>query len=66
LRWFEHAERRDESYINRKKVENIVIQRKRKRGRPKLSCRDIRDKVNGDLREKGWEREVLDRRVWQR
>ena len=49
LRWFGHVERRDESYIG-KRIETMNIEGKRKRGKPKLRWRD---KVQGDLREKG-------------
>ncbi|KAL1447386.1 hypothetical protein WDU94_015651 [Cyamophila willieti] len=51
MRWYGHIERRDEKG-------------KRKRGRPKLRWRD---KVEEDLREKGWRsRETLDRGLWRR
>ena len=53
LRWFGHIERRDENYVNRK-IENLEVGGRRKRGRPKLRWRD---KVREDLREKGWRRE---------
>lgn len=62
LRWFGHVERRDESYIG-KRVETLDINGKRKRGRPKLRWSD---KVEEDLREKGWNREdTLDRGLWR-
>ncbi|KAL1447748.1 hypothetical protein WDU94_000621 [Cyamophila willieti] len=47
IRWFGHVERRNKSYIS-KRVEKIVIEGKRRRGRPKLRWRD---KVEEDLRE---------------
>ncbi|KAL1464843.1 hypothetical protein WDU94_004454 [Cyamophila willieti] len=63
MRWYGHIERRDESYIG-KQVEKLSIEGKRKRGRPKLRWRD---KVEEDLREKGWRRrETLDRDLWRR
>ena len=52
LRWFGHLERRDWSYVG-KKVEDLSIEGRRKRGRPKLRWRD---KVVEDLREKGWKK----------
>ncbi|KAL1454137.1 hypothetical protein WDU94_010418, partial [Cyamophila willieti] len=62
LRWFGHVERRDESYLG-KKVEKLNIGGKRKVGRPKLRWRD---KVEEDLREKGWKRrEALNRGLWR-
>uniref|UniRef100_A0A8D8XLX2 Endonuclease-reverse transcriptase n=1 Tax=Cacopsylla melanoneura TaxID=428564 RepID=A0A8D8XLX2_9HEMI len=42
MRWFGHVERRDESYIG-KQVEKLVIEGKRKRGRPKMRWRDKKD-----------------------
>lgn len=62
LRWFGHVERRDECYLG-KKVEKLNIGGKRKVGRPKLRWRD---KVEEDLREKGWRRrEALNRGLWR-
>ncbi|KAL1460643.1 hypothetical protein WDU94_012606 [Cyamophila willieti] len=52
MRWFGHVDRRDECNIG-KQLEQIVIEGKRKRGWPKLRWRD---KVEEDLREKGWRR----------
>ncbi|KAI5707701.1 hypothetical protein M8J77_008053 [Diaphorina citri] len=62
LRWFGHVERRDEEYVG-KRVESLGIGGKRRRGRPKMRWRD---KVEEDLREKGWRKEeALDRRKWR-
>ncbi|KAI5715080.1 hypothetical protein M8J77_010243 [Diaphorina citri] len=63
MRWFGHLERRDEDYIG-KQIEKLEIRGRRKRGRPKKRWKD---KVNEDLREKGWRRgEALDRGLWRR
>ncbi|XP_046998269.1 uncharacterized protein LOC124613597 [Schistocerca americana] len=60
-RWYVHVQRRVEYYV-RRRIEDPEIGGPRRRGRPKL-----RDKVAGDLREKGWLREeALDRNLWTR
>ena len=62
MRWFGHLERRDEDYIG-KQIERMSITGKRKRGRPKMRWKD---RVNEDMREKGWHRgEALDRLLWR-
>ena len=62
LRWFGHVERRDTEYVG-KRVLEMEIAGKRKRGRPKRRWMDCIEK---DMSEVGLEVEdVLDRKLWR-
>ncbi|XP_047000687.1 uncharacterized protein LOC124616424 [Schistocerca americana] len=63
LRWYGPLQRKGEEYIGNK-VEDIEIEGARRRGRPKMRWKD---KISGDLREKGWKKkEAMDRVLWRR
>ncbi|XP_046986893.1 uncharacterized protein LOC124561545 [Schistocerca americana] len=63
LKWYGHLRKKGEEYIGNR-VEDIKIEGARRRGRPK---RRWKDKMSGDLREKGWKKEeTMDRELWRR
>ena len=62
LRWYGHVQRREEEHIT-KRVLNMELPGKRKRGRPKRRWRDC---VADDMRKSGLSTEnALDRRKWK-
>ena len=62
LRWYGHVMRRDQEYVGRKMMEMELL-RKRRRGRPK---RRFLDAVKEDMREVGVkETDVEDRKMWR-
>ena len=62
LRWYGHVMRRDQEYVGRKIME-MELPEKRKRGRPK---RRFLDAVKEDMREVGVkETDVEDRKMWR-
>ena len=62
LRWFGHVKRRDESYVG-KRVLNLEIEGRRRRGRPKGRWMDL---VKTDMRELELEEDdALDRDLWR-
>ena len=62
LRWYGHVMRRDQEYVGRKMME-IVLPGKRKRGRPKRRFLDV---LKEDMKEVGAkETDVEDRKVWR-
>ena len=62
LRWYGHVMRRDQEYVGRKMIE-IELPGKRKRGRPKRRFLNL---VNKDMEEVGVkETDVEDRTVWR-
>ena len=63
LRWYGHVMRRDHDYIGRKMME-IELPGKRKRGRPKRTFLDV---VNEDMEEVGAKKtDVEDGMVWRK
>ena len=63
LRWYRHVMRRDQDYVGRKLIE-MELPGKRKRGRPK---RRFLDAVKEDMGEIGAkERDVEDRTIWRK
>ena len=63
LRWYGHVMRRDQEYVRRKMIE-MELQGKRKRGRPKGRFLDV---VKEDMRNVGAkETDVEDRTVWRK
>ena len=61
LRWYGHVMRRDQEYVGRKIME-MELPEKRKRGRPKRRFLDV---VKEDMREVGAkETDVEDRKMW--
>ena len=62
LRWYEHVMRRDQEYGGRKMME-MELPKKRKRGRPKRKFLDV---LKEDMEEVGAkEMDVEDRKVWR-
>ena len=62
LRWYGHVMRRDQEYVGRKMME-MELPGKRKRGRPKRRFLDV---VKEDMREVGVkETDVEDRKMWR-
>ena len=62
LRWYGHVMRSDQEYVGRKMME-MELQGKRRRGRPKRRFLDV---VKEDMREVGAkETDVEDRKVWR-
>ena len=63
LRWFGHMMRREEEYVGRR-VMNLEVPGRRRRGRPRMRWRDC---VENDMREKGMNVDAVDNRVeWRR
>ena len=63
LRWYRHVMRRDQEYVGRKMIE-MQLPGKRKRGRPKRRFLDV---VKEDMGEVGTkETDVEDRKVWRK
>ena len=62
LRWYGHVMRRDQEYVERKVME-MELSGKRKKGRPKRKFLDV---VKEDMEEVGAkETDVEDRKVWR-
>ena len=62
LRWYGHVRRRDSDYVG-KKVMEMEIEGRRKRGRPKTRWMD---RVRGDMRELDLDEEdAMDRKAWR-
>ena len=62
LRWYGHVMRRDQEYVGRKMME-MELPGKRKRGRPKRRILDVVKKYMGEVGAK--ETDVEDRKVWR-
>ena len=62
LKWYEHVMRRDEEYVGRKMME-MELPGKRKRGRPKRRFLDVVKEDRGKVGAK--ETDVEDRKVWR-
>ena len=62
VRWYEHVMRRDQEYVGRKMME-MELPGKRKRGRPKKRFLDV---VKEDIKEVGVkEMDIEDRKMWR-
>ena len=62
LRWYEHVMRRDQEYVGRKMME-MELPGKRKRGRPKRKFLDV---VKEDMKEVGAKKmDMEDRKMWR-
>ena len=61
LRWYGHVMRRDIEYIGRKMME-MELPRKRRRGRPKRRFLDV---VKKDMKEVGAKMDIEDRKMWR-
>ena len=62
LRWYGHVLKRDQEYVGRKMME-IEIPEKRKRGRPKRRFLDVVKEDTGEVGAK--ETDVEDRKMWR-
>ena len=62
LRWYGHVMRRDQEYVGRKMME-MVLPGKRRRGRPKRRFLDIVKEDIGEVCAK--EKDVEDRKIWR-
>ena len=63
LRWYGHVMRRDQEYVGKKMME-MELPGKRKRGRPKKKFLDVVKEDMGEFGAK--ERDVEDRMVWRK
>ena len=62
LRWYGHVMRRDQEYVGRKMME-MELPGKRRRGRPKKRFLDVVKEDMGEVSEK--ETDVEDRKMWK-
>ena len=62
LRWYGHVMRRDQEYVGRKMMQ-MELPGKRKRGRPKRKFLDVVKRDMGEIGAK--ETDVEDRKVWR-
>ena len=63
LKWFGHVMRREDDFVG-KRVMNMEVEGRRRRGRPKFRWKDS---IANDLKEKGLsEQDTQDRRRWRR
>ena len=62
LRWYGHVMRRDQEYVGRKMME-MELPGKRRRGRPKRRFLDVVKEDMGEVGAKG--KNVEDRKVWR-